>query len=47
LHGSIRAVVDLLGVRRALSGQRLIMDGHANLKGASANEDQKGRPRRD
>jgi hypothetical protein len=34
-------------VRRALSGQRLVMDGHADHKGASTKEDQKGGPRRD
>ena len=42
-----RAVVDRLWLRWALSGQRLVMDGHADHKGARTSEDQKGRLRRD
>ena len=41
------AVVNRLGLPRALSGQRLVMDGHADSKGAGTDKEQKARPRRD
>ena len=42
-----RAVIDRLGARCVLLGDRLVMDGHAEGKGARTDKQQKARPLQD
>jgi hypothetical protein len=41
------AVIDRLGMRRPLLSKALVMDGHADNKGARTDKEKNGGPRRD